>query len=375
MVLMKSEEISKAVSLLSIPKGVSPGIVATYGGCDYSRAYYSDSGVYDNDTLFDLASITKMFLCVLYLILQERDYVNINQTIGYYSNRFPYIGSLTVKDLLSYNVHLKTEKRIDACDSYSEACNVLFEIKGAYSVVQEYSDMPPIVLGILLQDIMGKDFGSLIEELIIKPCKLTHTKWKANDIGVKNCASYDGEMWLGEDGIIYKNNPIGIANDPKARVLSENGKYLSGHAGLFSSMSDIIVFSQAILQGKVLPFEYLKKITDGNGRAYCSKRNSYGFLCYRKYNDPIQSEVPHLLSDYAFAASGFTGCYLVIDPIKSLFAFIGGNRLNNCISKNLSETKEKNGCFEIDGKCYRSSIKYVYERDSLRDMLVSAALL
>ena len=187
--------------------------------------------------------------------------------------------------------------------------------------------------------------------------------------------SYEGESWLTSSGIEKIGNRIGRVNDQKAYILSGNMRHLCGHAGLFSSTEDITVFCQNLLNERIISRVSMNKMVEGAGWNNNAEQQSFGYMCYRKYLDEIQTEVPLFMSDYAFASSGYTGCYLFIDPEHDVFVFIGGNRLNSCVSKNNTDIIEKDGCFEVNGVKYRSSVNYVYQRDALKNELCKMALI
>lgn len=371
-------EIEKLIYQLILPDGICPGLSVAFGdGENYFQKQIGFDGsdkLLDNTTLFDLASVSKFFLAIIYLKLQERNIISISKSIDTYSEKYINIGNLSISDLLSYNVQLRTSKRIDMCDSFEEAVSILYEIEGSYSDIQVYSDMPSIVLAELLLDATGKTFGNWLQEIVIKPLNLNDTGWNYEFLSGKHCCSYGNEMWIINNQIVEKDNPIGLPNDPKARILSNEGKELSGNAGLFSSTNDIIKIAQALLNCKILSQESLLALAEGSGWEKAGEKQSFGYQCYRKYSDEKQTEVPLFLSNHAIAASGFTGCYLMLDPVNKIFAFIGGNRLNGCVSKCNSKVQEESGDIILNGMRYRSSVDYVYKRDCLRNCICDKAI-
>lgn len=371
-------DVKKLMYQLTLPNGVSPGVSIAFGNENFfaqEQIGYDGNGKrLDNTTLFDLASVTKLFLAVVYLKLQENGVINLGRTIDTYSDKFINIGKSTLGDLLSYNVQLSTFKRIDMCASFEEAVTYIYRIEGKYSDVQSYSDMPSIVLAELLPDATEKTFGTWIEDIVVKPLGLTDTGWNYEFLSGKHCCSYNNEMWIVNNQVVKKDNPIGRPNDPKARILSNQGKELTGNAGLFSSTNDIIKIAQALLDGKILSQESLGALAEGSGWEKTGVKQSFGYQCYRQYADEKQTEVPLFLSNNAVAASGFTGCYLMLDPGNKVFAFIGGNRLNSCISKCNSKVQEESGYIVLNGTQYRSSVDYVYKRDCLRDYICKKAI-
>ena len=357
-------------------KKLCTGLMVAYGNnVDenvYSMGENGDGAEMTSHTLFDMASITKLFLAIVYIKLKAVKLVDFDNFIGDYTSKYQNISNLTIKQLLGYNVHLQTDKRIDDCSNRDEAIKVLYDIKGEGILSQEYSDMPSLVLAELLTDITKKSFGQLFFEMICKPLGLKETLWGNQVHTHTDCCSYQNEIWLKNNNVIFKDNPIGIVNDPKARILSDNN-ILSGNSGIFMSTHDIIKFSKAFLNGYVLSEELVSDLVRGAGWELCSDHQSFGYFCYRKYVDPIQTEVPHSASDIAFAAAGYTGCYVLIDVVKNGYVFIGANRLKDRISKviGINDSEE---CVHIRDK-YCSSVDFVYERDTIKNIICENLLM
>ena len=120
-----------------------------------------------------------------------------------------------------------------------------------------------------------------------------------------------------------------------------------------------------IINGKVLSDESLMTIATGSDENF---KQRFGFLSYSKSPDEMLSEIYHKMSDNAFAMSGFTGTYLMIDPIKNCYLFIGGNKLNNRVTF----TDNQDLIFDdnkilFDNETYFYTKNYVYMRDELRN--------
>lgn len=378
------KKIEKKADKIMLPEGVSSVISICYGNKNKTDFWqkYSNGEEELEDPIFDLASITKFFLALVYIKLEEEETsfegkrIQLEKKIGDYTDKlFPNITELRICDMLSFNVHLETEFRLDKYELYKDAYCELMNIKGHYSEEQEYSDMPMLILAELLYTITGRNFQEWLAEFIIEPLKLENTFWNYNEEKSKQCIFYENEMKLLEDGeVIVKKNQRGVVNDSKASILSDSFKKLCGHAGLFSSAKDIAKIVKALLNEEIVSKKALLKMVIGNGWDKESINNSYGYGCCRKYKDKKQSEVPFILSPYTIVMSGYTGCYLAIDVLNEIYYFIGADRLSNCICSNKSKYIENNGYFEIRENRFRSSLNFVYERDELRDLLAEIVI-
>ena len=369
------EHIRELMNKLCIPIGVCEGVGVCFGTKkDKVSDCIGENGngcILDSDAIFDLASVTKLFLAIVYLKLVENGMVCLEKTIGEYTSRFSKIRDIKLCHLLSFNVELHTDKRIDSCANRLDALAILNDIKGNYIDKPLYSDMPSMILSELLVDVSGKEFGTWIDELFVAPLGLKNTVWEDVEQYKSNVCSYENEMWYINGVLSKKNNPIAVVNDPKSRVVGDMSKKLCGNAGLFSSINDLAIVSQALLDEKIITKQSLKKMAEGAGWNIRGEKQSYGYQCYRKDIDPVQTEVPLQASKYAIAMVGFTGMYWMIDIETECFIIIAGNRLHNCVSKVFPKDEKVGNEIIINGEKYNCSMNYVYQRDELRDYLYS----
>lgn len=369
------EKINKMVEELCTPMGVCSGMGVCFGNKEkvITKCIGTDGkgACIDSDTIFDLASLTKLFLSIVYQRLIENQVISLDNTVADYTNRYPFIGNIKLRHLLSFNVELITDRRIDSCSNRSEAIDVLYGIKGYYSEIPTYSDMPSMVLGELLGEITGKYLGEWVDELIVRPLGLKSTIWRDIDLVhfKEKICSYDSEMWLVNGSLCKKNNPLGVVNDNKSRILGDGGKILCGNAGLFSTMNDLATISKALLNESVITKSSMINIAKGNGWDVRGKNQSYGYQCYRKDSNPVQTEVPIKASKYAISSVGFTGMYWLIDTEKECFVIIAGNKLHDCISKIIPDNDSFGNKIVFEGNSYNCSVNYVYQRDILRDSI------
>jgi CubicO group peptidase (beta-lactamase class C family) len=135
--------------------------------------------------------------------------------------------------------------------------------------------------------------------------------------------SYDNEYKVLNDTLIPKRTPLGTVHDTKAQILK-----VSGHAGIFSTPKDLSKFCFNILSGNIISQKSLEIMSLAIYDYYIDNQR-FGLLCYKKASDIIKSEVPYYLSEAAFAMSGYTGTYLVIDPENNYYASINSNRIYN----------------------------------------------
>ncbi len=331
------------------------------------------------NTLYDLASLTKLFTLIGVMQLIERKSISLADTFGIIDPRFPHLRHVPLRDILCYEAVLKTPQRVDQQPGRALALEQVFQTSLAPTEPPRlYSDMNALLLKYIVETASGLRFYDYLEQHIFKPAGMTETYSVIPESRLLHCACYNFEYRiLGDQYHLRMDAPMGAPHDPKAQILSDNGRDLCGHAGLFSTVADMIKLCQALLSHKLLTRETLLEIgTNRTGRlgADGSYRQYLGYLCFVK--SPLQrfSEVPQWMGGHAFGLSGFTGNHIAIDPEAGIFDLFLGNRCHNRVSviqppegKDITDygiTREGEGVIDwVDGRKVQSSYLYIHQKD------------
>lgn len=342
------------------------------------------------DTIFDLASLTKLFTTVATLSLVESGLLSLDEYIGEIDPRFVFLRDTTVGDVLSFRVSLQTPGRIDHASTREEGLQRLFNVQLCPTPdIRVYSDMNAMVIKYVIESKTGKPFFDIIQESILAPAGMTETYSVIPDELCSRCMCYNYEHRIENSQYILRTNtPCGTPHDPKSLLLSLGGRDLCGHAGLFSTRKDMVRFAQALLTGKLISRESLCSIGvnrtgfphgDGTYRQYL------GYLCFSKHPFQHLSEVPHWMGDRSIGLSGFTGNHLSIDPDLNRFVLFLGNRCHGRASHIIpsdEHTLEELGLNQrgvgvvrwTDGRLVPSSAKYVYFKDEMLHAPIEARM-
>ena len=371
------------------------GIAAAYGTAEQSESVFygraqeierTQDGAFvpavrplQEDALFDLASLTKMFTSVLAMMLVERGALALDERIRDIDSRFIHLGDTTVFDVLSFNACLQTPGRIDLAPTREEAENRLFHVERAPTPrIRLYSDINAMVMKYVIEQKTGLAFHQAVETYILTPLGMTDTFYSVPESQQHRCVCYNYKHHiLSDKQILRTDTPAGVPHDPKAALLYRHGQALCGHAGLFSSIPDMVRFAQGLLSEKLLCRDTLCRIgTNYTGLDYGdgTHRQYLGFLCFTKHPNQHLSEVPQWMGPHAFGLSGFTGNHLAIDPLSGHFSLFLGNRCHGKVS-NIQPVSEEtliacglapDGTGEVrwnDGRSVPSSARYVYFKD------------
>ena len=331
-------------------------------------------------SLFDLASLTKLFCAVAILQLMEKGKLSLQDCIGEKDKRFAKLRQTTLYDVLTYQAVLRSPERIDKQPDAAGARAQVFQIyqdKGP-EPGRLYSDMNALVLKYLVETVSGFSFYEYLLTHILMPCGMAQTYARVPPERLDDCLDYNYEHHVieGKPVLLDKARP-GLPHDPKARLLCGDGMDLAGHAGLFSTLGDMTLLAQGMLQGAVLQPATLHQMgcnrtgRFGRGIPY---RQYLGYLCFSKSADQRLSELPSIMGEKAIGFSGYTGNHFALDPELGVFDIFLGNRCHNRVA--VIEPARDAARYQLsmegagripwpDGRMVQSSWHYVYQKDRL----------
>ena len=332
-----------------------------------------------NDSIFDLASLTKLFTSVMTMILVERGMLSLDEHIGDIDTRFIHLRDVSVFDTLCYRVCLQTPGRIDDAPDREEGLRRLFSVRTAPSpAVRIYSDINAMVIKYIIEAKTGMAFADALRAYILDPAGMQETYAQVPEGKRSRCVCYNYEHRIvRETYTLRTQTELGVVHDPKAMLLGLGGD-LCGHAGLFSTRADMVRFAQALLRSELISRESLLEIATnrtGKDNGDGTYRQPLGFLCFTKH--PLQrlSEVPAHMGAHALGISGFTGNHLVLDPELDCFEVFLGNRCHGRVSHITPPQGVELAHYGLDdigaglipwpdGRMVPSSAKYVYQKDA-----------
>lgn len=333
------------------------------------------------DALYDLASLTKLFTCVLAMQLVEHGLLSFEETIGSIDSRFTRLKNVSVLDTMSFQASLQTAGRIDDAPDREEGLKRLFRTTAVTPPrIRLYSDINAMVMKYVIEQKTNMSFSEALNRYIFSPLGMMDTYAEIPDQIRERCVCYNYEHRIDKNAYRFRSSPApGQPHDPKALLLSSDGKDLCGHAGLFSTSADMIRFAQALLSGELLSPSSLSAIgTNYTGIDYGdgTHRQYLGLLCFTKHPNQTLSEVPAWMAPGSFGLSGFTGNHLSIDPQRQHFVLFLGNRCHDRVS-NIQPPPDHaitdfglspDGTGRVawpNGRFISSSTRYVYFKDEL----------
>ena len=367
---------------LSVACGTTASVLVAHGG-------YADEAqgiLLTEDSLYDLASLTKLFTALVVMRLWEEGRIDLTRPVTAYAPQFTHLAGVTVDAVLGFEIALTTDGRVDAQTSPEAGRALLFDIRPGEVTGRAYSDMHAMVLRYVIEGAAGEDYASLLQRMILAPLGMTSTYLVVPEERRSLCVSCDGEHRIERGRYILRAGVApGTPHDPKARVFWPEP---SGHAGLFSTRGDLVKLCQGLLRGDVISRDSLlfmsrnrtgKLLPDGSYQQFL------GAQCYVKHPVQRHSEVPPYESDKAISLSGFTGHHISVDVETGVFALFLGSRCQNRLTVLVPEpgkaitdyglNPDGTGCITWpDGTQVWSSVNYVYHKDEHFHQAVAEAL-
>ena len=315
----------------AIEEAVAPGVaiaVGRNGHIAYMKGYgYIDwnqpgSSPVDTNTLYDLASLTKVIATTtVAMILEEKGQLDLNRTVVSYLPEFnsPEKSQITVRQLLTHSGGLEAGANLyntaRGREQYLAQINArpLQYTPGTNMI---YSDWDMIVLQLVMERITGKTLDVLAAEKIFRPLGMNDTQfqppltWRSRIAPTQVDDKRGGLLW----GTVHDENAWAMGG-------------VAGHAGLFSTAKDLALFSMMILNGGegANGVRIVKPATIARWTARQGKESTRTL----GWDSPDGgSSAGQFFSPWSFGHTGFTGTSIWIDPEKDLFVVVLTNRVN-----------------------------------------------
>lgn len=398
-ILFEKSGIEELVKNFIYKKEMVPGMVFTYGTKNYKETIVignrqevtldSNGNLIPSveqmteDTIFDLASVTKLFTGLSILKLLQTGNIKLDDEINKYAPQFKNLNGITIYNLLSFGVPLKTNGRVDRASSREEAEQILFDIEvdKENENKRPYTDMGAMILKYIIESVSGQNYYEFVDNNILSKINMSDTHVVIPSYKLDRVAStnFDGKYYKDGNFSVTTNASRGVVYDPKAQIMGQTEGNLSGHAGLFSTASDMTNLAKGIMGGQIIDEKYVEMMAKNRtGRSYVEDdKEKYvqylGFMCYSKNPILADSELFHAMSGKSLASAGWTGTQLTIDPINELYFFMAGNRSHNRMtfidpSQRDKVEVDENGKKTIllpDGSIRIDSTRFAWDRDEV----------
>ncbi|MDP6339748.1 MAG: glycoside hydrolase family 3 N-terminal domain-containing protein [Candidatus Marinimicrobia bacterium] len=283
--------------------------------------------------IYDLASITKVIAttsAIMRLVDQKK--LSLDDSVvdylpafkGRQQKYFDQKSATTIRHLMTHSAGLPPFKQYYLMNTTPETrLDSVMNTEPTIDLANQtiYSDVGLITLGKVVEAISGVPLDSLVDSLIFDPLGMGSTYFNPPKERMKRIVPTEYSDLYGE--LIR-----GYVHDENAHSLGG----IAGHAGLFSTASDLAIFSQMMLNGgkygwkrifkeeTVQLFTTRANVVEGSSRA----------LGWDTPSGKVSGGV--YLSDNSFGHTGYTGTSLWIDSENQMIVIL----LTNAVHPNRS---------------------------------------
>ena len=307
----------------AISKGLISGATVAVG--DHSGLLYQHStgtvgfthstGRIKPATIFDVASLTKVFATTPAIVrLMDEGALSLLDPLSKWYPEFS--GSdITLLNLLTHTSGL-SDVSLDPSwpirSALSKAAAQKGRVKPGTSFL--YADINFIILGDLVKKLSGKPLDRYVKDSFYLPLGMKHT-------GFTPPASLESAHTIGRGRTVHS----GVVQDENAKKLGG----VAGHAGLFSTVSDLALFSSMILNNgefkgkRLLSSRAVQQMTAPYYFSDGKIVRGLGWDRISKYSSPKGT----LFSEFSFGHTGYSGSSIWIDPDADLYVILLTTRL------------------------------------------------
>jgi CubicO group peptidase (beta-lactamase class C family) len=276
------------------------------------------------NTIFDLASLSKLFTCIAAMQQVDAGTLDANAPVASYLPEFATNGkgTITVKQLMTHTSGLPADPT-PALWQYPDMPSriaAILDVTPQYppGSTYLYSDMNMMTLQLVLEKITGKTLDVLVRNGITKPLGMRDTMYNPPAVLKPRIAAAEYEL-VPPRGLVW-----GQVHDENAWALGG----VAGHAGVFSTVDDMAVLAQTILNGgtyaghRILSEQSVTQMLTNYNQNFPGDSHGLGFELDQRWY------MGRLDSTRTAGHTGFTGTTIVIDPVSRSFALQFSNRVH-----------------------------------------------
>ncbi|MEV0196192.1 serine hydrolase domain-containing protein [Nonomuraea sp. NPDC050691] len=258
------------------------------------------------DSIFDLASVSKLFTTAVVLSLAEEGRLDLDEPVA---TRLPGRDPrITPRRLLTHTAGLPPTRRVDlelpeACYAARLAAIINTPVTGPVGGPYLYSDVGMVTMGRVAELAGDAPLDELVRARVTGVLGLDATGYRPGPERLARVAATEWKPERPPPGCVR-----GEVHDETCHGLGG----VAGHAGLFAPADDLLAFGEALRLGggAMLRPESVAEMVRDQGAEGAPFRHGLGV----RIGDP--GIVGPL--EGAYGHSGFTGTSLVVDPARGL---------------------------------------------------------
>jgi CubicO group peptidase (beta-lactamase class C family) len=274
-----------------------------------------------DSSIYDLASLTKVVgTTTAIMILFDEGKIHLDDQVVKFIPEFTGGGKdvVTIRQLLEHRSGLPAGRdlwRIAHSPEEARAAVIATNLEAAPGTRYEYSDLGADMLGFVVEKVSGQTLDQFLAARVFGPLGMKDTRFRPD-------ASLRGRIAPTEI-----NPPRGYPL--RGEVHDENAYALggvAGHAGLFSTASDLAIFAQMMLNGG--EFNGTRIVADSTVKLFTTRADAPGTRALGWDTCDGEYGCGKYMDEQSYGHTGYTGTSLWIDPEHEMFVILLTNRVH-----------------------------------------------
>ncbi|MFB8267260.1 serine hydrolase [Streptomyces sp. NPDC055955] len=278
------------------------------------------------DTVYDLASVSKLFTSLIAVQEIERGKLELEATVASYIPDFAGAGKqdITIRQLLTHTSGFRAWIPLYKETTREGQLRLIWNEAplNPPGTVYLYSDLNLISLQLVLEKLTGQTLDVLLRERITGPLGMRRTRYNPPASWKPKIAATEDERlpWSGLDrglvwGEVHDENAFGLGG-------------VAGHAGVFSCAWDLAILGRTLLNGgsygkaRILSEESVRLLFTDFNQAFPGDEHGLGFELYQHWY------MGAMATPRTAGHTGFTGTSIVLDPTTDSFLIVLGNSVH-----------------------------------------------
>lgn len=276
------------------------------------------------DAAYDMASLTKVMATTMCIMkLYDEGKLGLEDSVTKYIPEFGANGKshIRIKNLLLHNSGLAAFRPYDLrVKGAEEAMKALWGEKLVYKTGDStvYSDLGFITLGEIIHRISGKPLNVFYADNIARPLGLQSSTFNPDSTLRLRTAPTENDTTWKQD---FKRP---LVHDPRAALLHG----VAGHAGLFSTVDDILRVMQIIIAPEANLIGGKPFIKPETIKLFTTRANDKYTRALGWDTKAVEKcSCGDFFSPLSFGHTGFTGTSIWFDPVRKLCVVLLSNRV------------------------------------------------
>ena len=287
------------------------------------KTYESDAAPMTTDTMFDLASLTKVIATTtMAMMMVDEGRLDLNRPVRDYFYKFTggQKDRITVRHLLTHSSGIDwwapLYKEAHTMPEYLSRI-IPMDLKYEPGTKSVYTDLGVMMLGDILERASGSDLNSFVKKRLFEPMKMRDTGYQPPESMKSRIAPTEVDkdwrkrlVW----GEVHDENAAGLGG-------------IAPHAGLFGTAPDLARFATMLLNGGV--FENRRYVSPSTLALFTTRAGIPDSSRALGWDTPSEnSSAGTLMSKRAYGHTGFTGTSMWMDPETGVFVIVLTNRVH-----------------------------------------------